>query len=327
VRRLVALLVALRVLAGLRREAEPPADDEAAVDPSERRIVATPRREALVVALFAAATLSAAGFVVAFLLEASTQVLGLTLGGALVFLAGAFGVAGNGLVPQVTAVEPRPRLEHREEHGALEREVRDGGEGISRRGLLTVAGLGAGVTLGAALVVPAASLGPAVGDSPSNTPWRRGRRLVDEQGEPLRADAVVQGSVVTAFPEGADQRELGSPVVVVRVDPATLDLPRGRAGWAPEGLLAYSKICTHAGCAVTLYRSPLYEPTAGHEPALQCPCHYSTFAVRRGAEVTLGPAGRPLPQLPLAIAADGGLVAGGPLSGPVGPSWWGVRRQ
>ena len=46
-----------------------------------------------------------------------------------------------------------------------------------------------------------------------------------------------------------------------------------------------------------------------------------------GAKVLFGPAGRPLPQLPLEIDGDGNLRARGGFSGPVGPSWWGVRRK
>ena len=99
----------------------------------------------------------------------------------------------------------------------------------------------------------------------------------------------------------------------------------GRDGWAPHGILAYSKICTHAGCAIALYRKPMFAPT-DPKPALICPCHYSTFDVARGAEVIYGPAGRPLPQLPLSVDRDGNLRAAGNFSGPVGPSWWGVRR-
>jgi ubiquinol-cytochrome c reductase iron-sulfur subunit len=76
---------------------------------------------------------------------------------------------------------------------------------------------------------------------------------------------------------------------------------------------------------VSLFRYPLYEPTSD-APALVCPCHYSTFDVRRAAKVTLGPAGRPLPQLPLRIDGRRQLVAGGPLSGSVGPAWWGTQR-
>ena len=114
--------------------------------------------------------------------------------------------------------------------------------------------------------------------------------------------------------------------MVVRVDPRRLDLPPGREGWAPRGILAYSKICTHAGCAVSLYRAPHFEPTQPH-PALVCPCHYSTFDPARGAKVEFGPAGRPLPQLPLAIDAGGALRAAGDFSGPVGPGWRGVRKR
>ena len=121
-------------------------------------------------------------------------------------------------------------------------------------------------------------------------------------------------------------RTVSDAVVVVRVDPGKLDLSPGRDDWAPDGILAYSKICTHAGCAVNLFRKPLYPPrTPG--PALVCPCHYSTFDVLRGAAVNFGPAGRPLPQLPLAIDRGGHLVATGSLSGKVGPAWSGVRES
>ncbi len=111
--------------------------------------------------------------------------------------------------------------------------------------------------------------------------------------------------------------------MVVRVDPATLRLPAERAGWAPQGILAYSKICTHAACAISLFRDPLSPSTESKGPALVCPCHYSTFDVLDGGSVEFGPAGRPLPQLPLTIDSAGVLRAAGPMSGPVGPSWWG----
>jgi ubiquinol-cytochrome c reductase iron-sulfur subunit len=89
--------------------------------------------------------------------------------------------------------------------------------------------------------------------------------------------------------------------------------------------MAYSKICTHAGCAVSLFRYPTFEERSS-PPALVCPCHYSTFDVRHAAEVVVGPAGRPLPQLPLRIGTGRTLVAAGPLSGSVGPAWWGTER-
>ena len=79
-----------------------------------------------------------------------------------------------------------------------------------------------------------------------------------------------------------------------------------------------------AGCAINLYRSPLF-PAAEPKPAFVCPCHYSTFDPTTGGTVIFGPAGRNLPQLPLLVDSGGHLRAGGVFSGAVGPSWWGVR--
>jgi ubiquinol-cytochrome c reductase iron-sulfur subunit len=107
---------------------------------------------------------------------------------------------------------------------------------------------------------------------------------------------------------------MGSPIVVVRV------------GDGDRGVVAYSKICTHAGCAIALYRKPTF-PDVQPKPALVCPCHYSTFDPADGGSVIFGPAGRALPQLPLLVDAGGGLRAAGNFSGPVGPSWWGVRNR
>jgi ubiquinol-cytochrome c reductase iron-sulfur subunit len=104
-----------------------------------------------------------------------------------------------------------------------------------------------------------------------------------------------------------------------------LKLPPGREIWAPEGILAYSKICTHAGCAIALYRNPLFDPPEPNH-ALVCPCHYSTFDPAQGGKVLFGPAGRPLPQLPLMIGPDRRLLAAGRMTTPPGPSWWGVRN-
>jgi ubiquinol-cytochrome c reductase iron-sulfur subunit len=277
----------------------------------------------VVAALLGLAIVAAASFVVVFVVSGDTQALGATLGTALAALAAALGVAGLRLVPHeqgemhVPAPDPALPDETVEE---LELPV----ERVPRRRLLTAATGAAGAAIGVAALTPLASLGPRASASISRSPWRRGRRLVDEDGKPLQVHELAAGDFVTAFPAGADPRELGSPVVVVRVDPATLQLPAGRESWAPEGILAFSKICTHAGCAISLFRYPLYEPTSD-APALVCPCHYSTFDVRRGAQPIFGPAARALPQLPLAIAA-GELVAAGPFSGGVGPAWWGLER-
>ncbi len=244
---------------------------------------------------------------------------------ALSLLAAAAIVAGKRVVSQETAVEERPELVHEPAEQQVNELAGEAREGVSRRRLLGGAAGIAGAGLGAALAVPLASLGPNVAERIEHTPWHRGRRLVDEKGDPILADDVEPDSLLTAFPAGADRRELGSPVVLVRVPVGDLDLPPRRRGWAPEGILAFSKVCTHAGCAVSLYRTPIYEPTS-RPPALVCPCHYSTFDVRRAAKVTFGPAARPLPQLPLQIATDRSLLAADGFSGSIGPSWWSVKR-
>jgi ubiquinol-cytochrome c reductase iron-sulfur subunit len=283
-----------------------------------------PRAELVVLALLGLAAVAAVGFVVAYVDGADNQLLGATLGVSLVLLAVAFIVAAERLVAHEEAAMEVPDHGHYQDRADVEEIVRDGGEGLTRRRLLGAGAAVAGTALGAALIVPLASLGPNVGDTLEQSPWRRGVRFVDEHGHPIAADAIETKSFITAFPEGADPRQLASPVVVVRVDPTQLRLPRGRQDWAPGGLLAFSKICTHAGCAISLYRAPLYAPTSPG-PALVCPCHYSTFDVLRGALPVFGPAVRSLPELPVAVV-NGDLVAAGGYSGPVGPSWWGVRR-
>jgi ubiquinol-cytochrome c reductase iron-sulfur subunit len=293
--------------------------------PFRREVGARPHAEGGVVALLLGSAVASVAFVVLLFTDANTQALGIALALALGLLGAALALAANALVPREQAIEERPALAHAEAQPPVERRLRSTTEGVSRRRLLGVAGATAGTTLAAAVAAPLTSIGPAVGDSIVDTPWRRGRRLVGEDGRPLLADDVPSTSFVTAFPEGADRRELGSPIVVVREDPASLRLPRGRREWAPEGIVAYSKICTHAGCALALYRRPLYEPTS-EPPGIACPCHYSVFDPRTGGTVVAGPAGRDLPQLPLQIGPRRELLAGGGFSGPIGPSWWSVRH-
>jgi ubiquinol-cytochrome c reductase iron-sulfur subunit len=274
--------------------------------------------ERIVVALLATASVAFVAFVIVIVTSADTQLLGLTSAVGLAACALALVVAAKRLLPRGQAVEPRPRLEHPDAVAQVKASL---APDLSRRKLLLASAGAAGTALAAAVVAPLTALGPAVGNSIVDTPWHRGRRLVDVDGKPLTADDVVEGSFVTAFPEGADKRELGSPVVLVRDDPAKIEQ---RRDWAPEGILAFSKICTHAGCAIALYRTPTYEPTSTH-PALACPCHYSVFDTRKAGKVEAGPAGRPLPQLPLMIAPNGELRAAGGFSGPIGPAWWSAR--
>jgi ubiquinol-cytochrome c reductase iron-sulfur subunit len=303
-------------------------------EPREPRIVpagAPDRRaETLVVVLLLGGALCAAGFIAVYALDGipnQTQFFGLALGLAFAFLAAACVVVARRLVVTEELVEEYPVIEHIEEQEAVAEIVEESGSRFTRKRLVTLAAGTAGGALGAALIVPAVSLGPILDTTAFyTTPWRRGRRLVDEGGAPLLAAEIEKKAFYTAFPEGANREDFGAPLVIVRLDPARLELPYGRDGWAPDGILAYSKICTHAGCAIALYRDPLFPP-AEPKPALVCPCHYSTFNPATGGEVIFGPAGRPLPQLPLYVDPNGHLRAAGNFSGAVGPAWWGVSSE
>jgi ubiquinol-cytochrome c reductase iron-sulfur subunit len=317
-------LAALLLLFG-RRRAKPP-------EPSPP---ANPRAEGLVAALLFAAALAGIGFVFVYAFDGGdTQLLGAAIALALALVGAALILIGSQVLPQRQLEEERPRfavplaeeeqLDRELAADATGRTVRGDLEGVTRRRLLGAAGAAAGVGIGAAALTPVASLGPRVGRLLEESPWDDGVALVEENGLPLSAEALEVGSFVTAFAAGADKRDLAAAVVVVRVQESELELPPERRDWAPEGLLAFSKICTHAQCAVSLFRYPLFaERSPG--PALVCPCHYSTFDVLKGGERIFGPAVRPLPQLPLKIEA-GRLLAAGDFSGAVGASWGGVEE-
>jgi ubiquinol-cytochrome c reductase iron-sulfur subunit len=313
------IVAAVVLLLGRNRGAEPAPAPGLPPRPTH------PRAELVVLLLLLLVPAAVLAFAVVYFTNANTQLLGLALGLALALAAGACAVAAKRVLPQDVHVEERPHLEHPVEEAEVEEILDDAGDGVTRKRLLVLAAGGAGSALAGALVLPALSCGPDANKILTESPWRRGRRLVDEAGQPILAAAIELGATVTGFAEGADKERLASSVVVVHVRPDELDLPPERAGWAPEGFAAYSKICTHAGCAVSEFRYPLYDPTAP-KPALVCPCHYSTFDVSTGGHRIFGPAGRALPQLPLAIDGDGHLVAAGDFSGRVGPSWWGVRK-
>jgi ubiquinol-cytochrome c reductase iron-sulfur subunit len=321
----VALLTLLFGRVVRRRSGDGEDDDRIVPEGTPER-----RAESLVVALLAIAVLFAVGFIVTYAVfgvsKLPNELLGITLGGCLVFIALALTVFSKRLVVTEENEEEYPE-EHPEQQQEIVEMVRESGSRITRKRLLIGAGAATGGALGLAALTPALSLGPVWDTGPlDRSPWRRGVRLVDEDGHPIRAADVEERTFYTAFPEGADRELLGSSLVVIRVDPSKLKLPPERADWAPDGILAFSKICTHAGCAVNLYRKPTF-PVLEPNDALVCPCHYSTFDPFTGGSVIYGPAGRPLPQLPLEIDAAGNLRATGNFSQRVGPSWWNVRSR
>lgn len=225
----------------------------------------------------------------------------------------ALGALGAAIVVWAIALMPVP--EETEERLPLHAEPGDPPhtETVTRRTLLVRLLGAAGAALAASFAVPTLSLGPRPRQTLFRTAWRPGARLVDAAGNLIRASDVGGGQVLTVFPEG-HEGSADSQTVIVKVDDDLLVLPEERADWTPEGCVAYSKICTHAGCPVGLYRAESHE--------LLCPCHQSTFNVLTGAQPTFGPAARPLPQLPLSVDEDGYLVAQSDFHEPVGPSFW-----
>ncbi|MGC5616311.1 ubiquinol-cytochrome c reductase iron-sulfur subunit [Georgenia sp. Z1491] len=150
---------------------------------------------------------------------------------------------------------------------------------------------------------------------------RVGRRLaIDPTGDPLPAASVTRGSVFHIVPHGMEAEEhyyeekAKAVVILVRMDPELLVETPERQDWSYDGIVAYSKICTHVGCPVALYEQTTHE--------LLCPCHQSTFDMTDGAKVVFGPAKRALPQLPIAVDTEGYLIATADFDEPIGASYW-----
>jgi ubiquinol-cytochrome c reductase iron-sulfur subunit len=320
------LLVALGVLVLGRGRPKLPDRERVVADGPPR-----PGWELVTIVLFLCGALSALAFpfLYAFAkhLPHETQLFGLSIGLAFLFLGAGLVVTGKHLVVTEEIEDDYPVEEHPHEQELIVQVVEESGSRLTSRRLFLLSLGGGALALGAALATPLASLGPVFRISPFfGTPWRRGRRLVDEQGRPMKATDIEEDDFYTAFPEGADKEELASSVVLVRLPKKRLALPKELAGYDADGIVAYSKICTHAGCAISLYRTPLFEPV-DPRPALVCPCHYSTFDPADGGTVLFGPAGRKLPMLPLRIDGAGYLRAQGTFDEAVGPSWWGVRLR
>lgn len=195
--------------------------------------------------------------------------------------------------------------------------------GFGRRSLIRNSLIGALVATPLPAIVLFRDLAPAADPVPllKETMWREGTRLTrDPSGVPIKASDVTLGSVFHVIPEGLNDKEdrleekAKAAVLLMRLKPEDLKEQPDRKTWSYNGIVAYSKICTHAGCPVALYEQQTHH--------LLCPCHSSTFDVTNHCEVIFGPAKRPLPQLPIAVDSEGYLVAQSDFHEPVGPSFW-----
>ena len=198
----------------------------------------------------------------------------------------------------------------------------DSESGFSRRKLIRRTLYGALAVFPLPALIVFGDLGPDLGSSLRQTMWKSGTRLTkDPTGVPIKASDVTLGSVFHVIPEGlAEMHEhkleekAKAAVLLVRLNQESLNEAEDRKSWSYDGIVAYSKICTHVGCPVALYEQ--------HTHSLLCTCHQSTFDVTEHCKVVFGPASRPLPQLPITVDAEGYLIAQSDFLEPVGPSFW-----
>lgn len=292
--------------------------------------------ERIVLALFGLSTLGTIGFLVAYFalptgtdaagIQRSTMTLGLALAFALLGIGTAAIQWAKSIMNDHERVEERHLMESSPavREGAIANlEAGAADSGLSRRGLLKSA------MIGSLALFPLTIVVPLIGNIGGNwnvstfkhTMWKKGLRLTtDPSGRPIRAADVTIGSVVHVIPDGLDKaanpmdEKAKAIVLLIRLDPRDLHEADDRKGWSYNGIVAYSKVCTHVGCPVALYEQQTHH--------LLCPCHQSTFDVANGAKVVFGPAKRPLPQLPITVDSEGYLVAQSDFHEPIGPSFW-----
>jgi len=196
-----------------------------------------------------------------------------------------------------------------------------GAAGLGRRTLIKrTLGLSLGL-VGLSPILLLRDLGPLPSDDLTKTTWTEGVHLVTDPGNRrLRPEDLEVGAVAHILPEieNPAERSLNDvakdAVLLIRMRPEDFRLDAEKLSWTYQGIIAFSKICSHMGCAVALY-----EQQTKH---LLCPCHQSTFDVPTGAKVIFGPSARPLPQLAIKVSEEGYLVAAAPFNQPVGPSFW-----
>jgi len=307
-----------------------------AEQPVEPGSAAERRAERQVAAAFTGAGLSALAFMVIFvawpwqvetggdpsgLAVLYTPLLGLTMGSALTLVGVGAVLWAKKLMPYEVAVQERhegasPEIERQTTAATLVSGATS--TGIARRTVVKRSlGFG-GLMLGLMAVFPLGGLIKKPGNALYETPWEPGMRLLTLKGLPIRPQDMRPGSLQTVFPAVAGgARSADGVSMLIRLLPQQAADFRPREGqedfhW--NDFVAYSKICTHAGCPVSLYE----QETA----RILCPCHQSQFVATDGARSIFGPATRSLPQLPVEVDDDGYFVAKSDYLEPIGPAFW-----
>ncbi|SCL14297.1 menaquinol-cytochrome c reductase iron-sulfur subunit precursor [Micromonospora nigra] len=310
---------------------------------AERRLVR------IVAALFLVAAVAATAFLVVYIWwpwryelaadmeEYYTPLLGTTMGVALLGVGFGILVWGKKLLPKEVSIQDR----HEGAVSADDRRV--AGQtmlfmadelGVKRRPLLGVSLLAALVPVGAVAAAPL--VGGLISDPHDDSElFRTGFapadeqgpvtriRLVREDGRPVRPADLLPGAQVTVFPgipNGVSNEYADSVTLLIHLraeDALTArqnNRDAGKIDWMWGNYIAYSKICTHAGCPASLYEQQTNR--------LLCPCHQSQFLITNNAEPIFGPASRRLPQLPIEVDDEGFFVASADYNEPIGPDFW-----
>lgn len=263
-----------------------------------------------------------AGFGAAYWVNASNAWLGGTLGVGFLGLGVGMVAWGKYLMPRGPFSEERHSMVPTQ--AEKDRIITDfstrGQVVIERRSFLAKILAAASAVFGVVLMFPLIrSLGPLPKNFSEATTWHKDSYLVRLDGTRVHEDDVEYGGMLTVFPEGDAGGALSQTMLVRQLPPkgeVNIVTAPGRETWSPRGYMAFSKVCTHAGCPVGLYQQQTHQ--------LLCPCHQSLFDVGPGKDAVpvFGPAPRPLPQLPLYIDLQGYLRAQAPYDQPVGPSFW-----
>lgn len=302
---------------------------------------AAKRAELQVATMFGTAALSILGSIVAYIAvpnesRVNVPIIGLVnanhisvgfLFGLGTFLIGAGAIHwAKKLMPDDEVVQERHPLTSSAIDRAEVAEIYKRGaaeSGIGERKIIRRTLLGALGVFPLPLIVFLRDLGPLPGTKLRETIWDKGIHVVtDPTYRKIKAEDITVGTLINAVPENLkeieeeegnlNQRGKAS-IILVRMDPADIVSQQGE-GWDYQGILAFSKICTHVGCPTSLYQQRTHH--------LLCPCHQSTFDLSDSGNVVFGPAARRMPQLPITVDSEGYLVAQSGFQQPVGPSFW-----
>jgi len=328
-------------------ELEPRPDNAPDLGPHELRRtdtdpVAAKRAERQVALMFAGSILATVLFIVAFVTIGLTDVinipiigpigaqnlaLGMALGlGLFLVGAGAIHWARKLMSDEEIVDERKSFTSDPETRAKVIADFAEGAEesGVMKRPLIRRTLLGAMLVLPLPAIVLLRDLGPLPGTTLRETLWRKGSRIVtDISYRPIRPeDLPVGGLVAGALPadlkiieeeQGNLNERAKAAIILVRMAPEEIRSQQIENG-DYQGILAFSKICTHLGCPIALYQQ--------RTKHLLCPCHQSTFDLADDGNVIFGPSARRLPQLAITVDEDGFLVAADGFREPVGPSFW-----